>query len=283
MPPPASTASLRCSRSRSSAGASTLACAAASSMASGTPSRATQIFRMATTFCGVSWKSGFAARTLETKRSTDGLAPSISTAGSRSRSGRTSGPISIPCSPDTRSRMRLVTSAVASGASCSSDRSAGAPSMTCSKLSTSSRMRRSRSAVRSRSSIRPIPSRTPSASAMAPSMSAGSVTGARSTNTTPPGKRSRTCAAASIASRLLPMPPDPVSVISRASPSSRSTTARSSRSRPTSGVNADGSATAGPSDHRRAPGRPHSPANRSASSVARSARMSSASSAMSVK
>ena len=64
----------------------------------------------------------------------------------------------------------------------------------------------------------PGSSATPRAVAIVFWMSAGSRTGARSTNHVPPGKRSATVAASASASRVLPVPPGPPRVSSRVAP-----------------------------------------------------------------
>jgi hypothetical protein len=178
--------------------------------------------------------------------------------------------------------VRLVSSSVRPGAAARSEARVVAAGSTCSKLSSRSSRRRLRRAISSFSTSGASPvSRTPSAAAMAFTTSSGSCTGARSTNTTPPGKRSATRSAASIARRLLPIPPGPVRVIRRLS-SSRSirATSRTSLSRPMSWVSGcgsdsqlgSGSSSAAASDGAGASARLWS--NRSASSVARSDSMS---------
>ena len=64
---------------------------------------------------------------------------------------------------------------------------------------------------------------------MALATSAGSVTAERSTHHTPSGKASVTSAATCWASRVLPVPPKPVSVISRFSKTSRATVSMASK------------------------------------------------------
>ncbi len=130
---------------------------------------------------------------------------------------------------------RLVASTRRSGQAASSRCTRAAVSaIRCSQLSTTTSSRRSRSAAASRStgSCRvfgdgnsPV-SRSPSAARTACGTSDPSVSGARST------KHASSGAAASIATRVLPMPPGPVRVTSRAVPSS-SRTRSSSSARPT--------------------------------------------------
>ena len=89
-----------------------------------------------------------------------------------------------------------------------------------------------------RSASEPAPlSLSPSVCAIVGSTSSGSAIGASATKNTPCGKSSTSSAAAWSASRVLPVPPGPVSVSSRTSSRrSSSATAASSRSRPISGV-----------------------------------------------
>ena len=127
-------------------------------------------------------------------------------------------------------RSREVTSSASPGHSASSDASSGAASTTCSMLSSTSSSRRSpmcsarlvlraerlgdrrRARTRGRAGPRGRP------------------------RTRPPGTIRPSDAAASIASRVLPAPPGPVSVTSRAPPSIRARTSASSRSRPTNAL-----------------------------------------------
>ena len=96
--------------------------------------------------------------------------------------------------------------------------SSGAASTTCSKLSTRSRSRARRCARRGRSGRR-------AARAIVSLTSAGSRSEARSTQKTPALKSGTRVAAASIARRVFPEPPGPVSVRSRAPPAIRASTA----------------------------------------------------------
>jgi hypothetical protein len=82
-------------------------------------------------------------------------------------------------------------------------------------------------------------SRTPNAAATAEATSAGSASAARETYRTPSRRAPPARAAASSARRVLPTPPGPVSVSSRA-PRSRRLTSASSRSRPTKLVSGTG-------------------------------------------
>ena len=87
----------------------------------------------------------------------------------------------------------------------------------------------------------PGDSRTPSAAAMVGTTRVGSVSGERSTKTTPSGKRRVIAAATAMASRVLPTPPGPVSVSNRTSSScSLACSAATSVSRPMSRVSGAG-------------------------------------------
>ncbi len=119
----------------------------------------------------------------------------------------------------------------------------GAASTICSKLSRTSRRCFDRSAAASCSGgARPTTSRRSRAWAIAETTRSGSRTEAREAKTAPSAYSSANPAATSIASRVFPTPPGPVSVTRRISGRrSRARTASSSRSRPTSGVSGKGS------------------------------------------
>ena len=128
-------------------------------------------------------------------------------------------------SPWMRNSSRLVTSSVRLGQRDRSVESSGAASTTCSMLS------RSRSISRSpMCSARP--SLAPTVSDIAWSTSAGSRTAASPTQKTPALYSGTSVAAASMASRVFPEPPGPVSVTSLAPPWTLSSTAARSRCRP---------------------------------------------------
>ena len=130
--------------------------------------------------------------------------------------GTERGGTAISCSPRTFSLVRLVTSAFTRRVALRSSVTSGAASITCSKLS------RTRSTFRSRrcaaSAERGGSSRdSPRSSTceMAGITCAGSRTAARSMKATRSNSSSTACAA-SIARRVLPEPPGPVSVTRRA-------------------------------------------------------------------
>ena len=123
-----------------------------------------------------------------------------------------------------------MTSSFRFGACPSSSASPGAASSNCSRLS-----RTSRSCFSRRYCSSVCGSLTFSVRATVGSTRSGSRRAASETNQTPSRNSSASSKAACCASRVLPMPPGPVSVSNRFSRSSFSTSA-SSRSRPTSGV-----------------------------------------------
>ena len=83
--------------------------AAASSMASGSPSRRTQISAMVRVLAGVTWKSGLAACVQYRKRATAAYCERLSLPGRWVRSGSASGGTGNSCSPRMCSTARLVT------------------------------------------------------------------------------------------------------------------------------------------------------------------------------
>ncbi len=192
--PPVKSSS-RCSSPASSAvGGSIRLRAAASSMASGSPSSRWQICATAAASSSVSVKSSRAARARATNRRTAGVSISTEREGSRARSGSASDGTTRLCSPLRCSTARLVVSIASCGQMASNSVTSGAASSTCSKLSKISRERLSRRnarspTVRGRSPV----SRTPSAPAIVAPTRAGSWTGARGTNQTPSGKSGCHC------------------------------------------------------------------------------------------
>ena len=142
--------------------------------------------------------------------------------GSSSRSGSESGGTGNTCSPRTRSASRLVTSTLRSGQCSRSSTIPTAAGVTCSKLSSTSRSCRSRSCASSASSGRAsLVAATPTARATAAKASSTSRSALRSTKNTPSANCGTSSAAARIASRVLPVPPGPVRVMSRTSSAAR--------------------------------------------------------------
>ena len=140
------------------------------------------------------------------------------------------------CSPAIRSGSRVVTRARRRGAAASSPATRGAASSTCSKLS---RTRRSCRSASSRPSVSAsgslVSSRTASTRAIDDITCSWRLSGARSTKKTPLPNSGTSPAAISIASRVFPEPPGPVSVTRRSSPRSLPVTSATSSSRPISG------------------------------------------------
>ena len=215
----------------SAAGGKTLIRAAASSIASGSPSTRLTMSATAGSVSAVRRKSGLmaCARSVKSRTAPDIPASSIRGRGACSGSGATGN----SRSPESRSPIRLVIRSVTPGQASRRSRSRGPAVTTCSKLSrTRSRRLSARTSIRrSRSDSVPM-SRSPSAPAMVSRTRLGLAIGARLTKATPSGKSSTTSVAAAIARRVLPTPPGPVKV-SRRTPGSRSsvTTAASSWSR----------------------------------------------------
>ena len=215
--------------------------AAASSSASGSPSRRTQSSATASAFSSESSKSGRMSRARvdeepyrlgapETGRSRAGETRREAGAQGRGRSALR----------EMSSGARLVTRSVRPGASASSSASIGAASSTCSKLSSTSSARRPRSEATSASSDpRSGLSIRPSAPAIVVATRSASLIGASSTSTTPPGNSASRPVVASTASRVFPVPAAPVRVRRRTSARLSSLRiSRSSRLRPTKEVTA---------------------------------------------
>ena len=206
--------------------------AAASSIASGSPSSLRQTCPTTGAVSGVSSKPPSTAAARSPNRITAG-APAIASGASPS-AGTGSEPVRNTRSPGTPNGSRLVASRRSSGqARRRSSASRAHASTRCSQLSSTSSSSDSRRRSRT-SSSRSLcgRSRTPRTRATALTTNCGSNTGARSTNQAP----SRVCpavlAASSIASRVFPDPPAPVKVTRRA-PASSAASSASSRSRPT--------------------------------------------------
>jgi hypothetical protein len=188
----------RCSNRASIAcGGSSRTRAAASSMASGSPSSRQQISATAGAFALSTAKSGLTARARSMKSRTASYWISCSGVGGGSRRGRVRGGTGYSRSARKRRGTRLVASTVTRGAEPRRDQTAGPPSTRCSKLSRT----RSRSRVARKSCSRPArecspSSRRPKAVAMAEGTRAGSAIAASGTKQTPSAKSSSTSAAA---------------------------------------------------------------------------------------
>ena len=258
--------------------------AAASSIASGTPSSARQMPATSAAFSAVRSNLGSAACARSRNSRTAGASAISANDTSRGSIGRASGSTSKTCSACTRSLARLVTMTVASGSAASSDATSGAAPITCSKLSTTRRSLRPLRASASRSRVgTPMSSCTPSSRATAGSTPPGSRTCSRATNVTR-SNRSRASRAASIARRVFPIPPGPTRVTSRwgSSPPSHSSSVPRSVSRPSTSSGGDGRWSAASSARASAVSvgapRAREASKRSASRTARSASTSSPSS-----
>src|SRR2546430_6449846 len=115
--------------------------AAASSSARGRPSSRAQISAIARALSGVSAKSERVAVARSTKSATDGHVESETGSAASRMSGSASGGTANSCSPDRLSTTRLVAITFRVGHAASRDAMSPAASMTCSKLSSSSRTR----------------------------------------------------------------------------------------------------------------------------------------------
>ena len=186
--PPVSSPILSSSRASRACGGSSLTLAAASSMASGSPSSRRQISATAPAFPLVSSKPADAAcarctnRRTEAHRCTSAASPPTPTGGTGS------GGTGNSCSPLSRNTIRLVTSATTPGAAPSSSATSGAAPITCSKLSSTSTSRRARR-YDFRSVISAPPEvLSPSAAAIAAVTSSAARTEPSATNRTPSAK-----------------------------------------------------------------------------------------------
>src|SRR6266849_7087613 len=203
--------------------------AAASSMARGRPSRRRQIDRTGSPSSSRSLNSGRARRARSVKSSTE--------------SASVSGGTAHVTSPPTSSGSLLVATILSSGAAASSSAAISAADSTrCSQLSSTTSARRTdRWRPTASARVRPDPgSFTRRASATCSQANCPPDRGEKSTNQTPSGNCSATTEASWIASRVLPAPPAPVRVSSRAS-TRRAAAFASSASRPTKRVSGVGS------------------------------------------
>ena len=213
----------RCSsRSSSAAGVNRRVLAAASSIASGRPSSRAQTDATDAAASSSIVKRGSIARARSANNST--------------AASSASGVTGTSCSPRTWSGARLVARTRRPGAAASSAATCKPASGICSRLSSTRNVSASPMLAARVSSIGSPASWTPSVAAIAATIAPASMIGARSTTwaTGVP-----TDAANSSASRVLPLPPGPVRVISRAVPNSSARSA-SSRSRPTNDVSRAG-------------------------------------------
>ena len=229
-------------RSASRAADRTRIWAAASSIASGSPSSLRQTCSTATALSSASRNEGRTSWARCSNSLTASNSASVDAPGVVSSRGSDSGGTGQLCSPSTPSSSRLVVriDKEAQARSRRSARSATAAAR-CSQLSRTSSTGRSPmcSAIVIVTSC-PGTSGMPRPSATACGAMAGSSIGASSTQHTPPGNRPCATSAAARASRVFPVPPGPVRVTSRLR-ARASTTSWSSRWRPTSGASRTGS------------------------------------------
>ena len=127
-----------------------------------------------------------------------------------------SGRTSTTRSAESLRTLLLVTSSVSLGAASMIGTSSAAASTTCSKLSSTTRISQpASSALIASLQLADSPSRTPRVRPSAGTTCAGSESGARSTSSAPSASCSPSSLAASIASRVLPIPAGPTSETSR--------------------------------------------------------------------
>ena len=218
--------------------------AAASSIASGRPSRRPHTSATARAFSSFSSKAGSAARARATKSATASLAASSSNEACPCRRRKRQG----------RNRVRVLAGQSKRGTASRKHQQPGGRARSRATSSTSgrscSRLSRTRSSLFSRrnsptaSSSDALLSATSKVWAIAAASNRGSRTAARSTKTAPSRSSCPSSSAAASARRVLPVPPGPVRVTSRTSSrrSSAVIAATSSR-RPRSGVGGAGSST----------------------------------------
>ncbi len=195
--------------------------AAASSIASGMPSRRRQTCATAGALPASRRKDGSTAAARSTKRRTESHAAISSRESARRASGTASGATGNCASPATCSGSRLEARMVKPGADCSSCLASSAQACTrCSQLSRIRSMRRPRAYLTNASITgRPASSFTPSTEATACGTRAASARGASSTSHTPSGKSASTSRPTCSARRVLPVPPTLVRVVRREAPS----------------------------------------------------------------
>jgi hypothetical protein len=233
------------SRASRAAGSRDRVPAAASSRARGSPATRRQIAAMDATLSVVTAKPGDAACARSTNSRADGKSVRSAAVGGV-RAGRGSGGTGSSCSPRRRSGARLVLSTNSCGQDWIRSATWGAAPSRCSTLSSTSRRCLSRRWARTASLALVARSCRPSVVAMLAATRAGSLTGAKATIAAPSRNEPAARPAASIASRVFPVPPTPVSVTSRTSPRSRMSSSLSrSASRPISGVSGTAGRNAG--------------------------------------
>ena len=162
--------------------------AAASSIASGSPSRRTQISATAGAFSLVTSKPGFTARARSMNSATASYCDSCASDGRLAGSGRSSGGTGYSCSPETCSALRLLARTVRFGEAVSIWLTDEPAPITCSKLSSTISMRFAPMwSMRRSIAGRPPRSDSTRVCAIVEGTSSGSLMGASSTNQTPSG------------------------------------------------------------------------------------------------
>jgi len=253
-------------------------------MASGRPSSRRQISATAAALPSVRANPGCTARARSTNSATAGEDASSASGTVAGPAGSASGGTGYSRSARSPSTVRLVAKITTRGQRASSSPRPGAAWITCSRLSRISSHAPPPNVSASASTGEPARARSaPAIRPMAAGTSLGSVTASSGTNTVPAPNQSRSRSPTATASRVLPTPPGPVSVTSRAPGRSTSpATSSIARSRPSSDVMLTGSGR-GPrapsGDGAAAAAWPPPAANRSLSSTARSSRTSRPSSA----
>ena len=197
--------------------------AAASSMASGMPSRRRAISATVAMASSSRRRPGRAESARSTNSST--AAEPRRSAAVASGPGTASEGTLHTVSPPIRSGSRLVASTRNPGAALKRPSTSSATTWTrCSQLSSTARVSRwPMTSATTSAGGRPDWGSTPSASATARGTRPGSASGARATKWVPPGKRPARLAVTSCARRVLPQPPAPARVTRRRSPTSAAT------------------------------------------------------------
>jgi hypothetical protein len=214
--------------------------AAASSIANGRPSSRRHSSTTTPPLAWVRAKPGRTARARSTNNATAGEASSACTGTPVGSAGSDSAATGYSCSAPNPSTLRLVAKIATPGQRANSSPRAPATPVTCSRLSNTGSQRSSPSCSARASSGARVPARSaPTARAIPATTCSGRVTAARATNTMPAAKRSPRPSATATARRVLPTPPGPLKVTSRARSSSPPTSAISSW-RPTNEVSCTG-------------------------------------------
>ncbi len=202
--PPVRIGSRAVSRPSIASGGRILMRAAASSIASGRPSSRVQISAIAGALSDRPPEGRTSGLGTLDGEGTLSYCEVAATSLACRRSGRANGRTGYSCSPVICSRTRLVARTLMPGAVTSNSPMKVAASMTCSRLSGTSSVRRSRRYAVTCVAIASSPvSRSPSAWAIAPGTSAGSVIASSVTRKTPCSNRSTWSAAAWSESRVL--------------------------------------------------------------------------------